>query len=267
MDNRPIGVFDSGLGGLSALRVLRELLPNEDIVYFGDTARVPYGNRSASILRQFAISDIAVLKHYNVKYILVACGTVSSVLDIDSLDVGVAIGGVIKPAVSAARTATKNNKVGVIATAATINSGSYHNDLSGEIEVSAAACPLFVPLVEHGHIDRNDPLTVMAAHNYLESLKEDDVDTLILGCTHYPLISPVIADVMGTGVTLIDSGAQAAKHTAEYLKEHDMLADNGGETTYLISDLPQQFSQLARQFMGCDITATTINPDDDIFQK
>ncbi len=267
MDNRPIGVFDSGLGGLSALKVLRELLPSEDIVYFGDTARVPYGNRSADTIKQFAASDIAVLKRHNVKYILVACGTVSSVLDIDKLDAGVPIGGVIKPAAEKAKIVTKNKNIGVIATAATINSGSYLKELNDYSSVYGSACPLFVPLVEHGHISADDPLTVMAARNYLEPLKEFNIDTLILGCTHYPLISEIISNIMGEGVTLVDSGAQAAKFTTDYLKKNNMLADGTGETTYLISDLPQQFSQLAKQFLGAEITAKTVNPDEYTIQQ
>ncbi len=266
MHNRPIGVFDSGLGGLSALRVLRELLPNEDLVYFGDTARVPYGNRSAAIIEQFAKSDIAVLRHYDVKYILIACGTVSSVLDVDKLGSDVPICGVIDPTAEAAKKATKNGRIGVIATAATINSGSYHRALDGA-QVFTAACPLFVPLVEHGHVGENDELTLTAARQYLTPLKEKGVDTLILGCTHYPLIAPIIKKVMGEGVTLIDSGAEAAKYTADYLKNEGMLSSNGGDTTYLISDLPQQFPELARQFMGYDIEATTIDPDDYIHEE
>ncbi len=261
MHNRPIGVFDSGLGGLSALRVLRELLPNEDLVYFGDTARVPYGNRSATIIEQFAKSDIAVLRHYDVKYILIACGTVSSVLEVEKLGCDIPVCGVIHPTAEAAKKATKNGRIGVIATAATINSGSYHRALT-DFEVFSAACPLFVPLVEHGHVGESDELTITAARRYLTPLKEKGVDTLILGCTHYPLIAPIIKKVMGERVTLIDSGAETARHTADYLKREGLLSNSGGKTTYLISDLPQQFPELARQFMGHDIEAATINPDD-----
>ncbi len=264
MDNRPIGVFDSGLGGLSALRVLQKLLPNEDIIYFGDTARVPYGNRSKEIIKSFALSDIAVLQKYDIKYVLIACGTVSSVVSIEELSCNVPIAGVIQPAVSAAAGATKNKRVGVIATAATINSNAYKRELLKlNIEAIQIACPLFVPLVESGFVQPDNEVTRLVAQQYLEPLLKNNIDTLILGCTHYPLLAPILTKV-AKGVTLIDSGAEAAIHTADYLKSQNMLANENstGSIKYLVSDLPQQFAELARLFVGHDITPITIRAED-----
>ncbi len=264
MDNRPIGVFDSGLGGLSALRVLHQLMPNEDVIYFGDTARVPYGNRSRDILKKFAQSDIALLKRYDIKYVLIACGTVSSVVDINQLETDIPIRGVIEPAVIAAVKATKNKKVGVIATAATINSASYKVELKKySAEAIEAACPLFVPLVEAGFVQTDNEVTRLVAEQYLKPLLQREIDTLILGCTHYPLLAPILSKIT-KGVTLIDSGAEAAGYTANFLAENNMTTDrkSGGSISYLVSDLPQQFAELARLFIGHDITPITVATDD-----
>ncbi len=262
MDRRPIGVFDSGLGGLSAMRVLHKLMPSEDIIYFGDTARVPYGNRSREIIKTFALSDIALLRRYNIKYVLIACGTVSSVVDIDELRSEIPVDGVIGPAVGAAAKATANAKVGVIATAATINSDSYQKALGKlNIEAVQASCPLFVPLVEAGFVQPDNEVSYLVAKQYLTPLLEKGIDTLILGCTHYPLLAPVISRV-AKGITLIDSGAEAAKNTADYLVKNEMLNTDGGDVTYLVSDLPQQFAELARLFTGHDIKPITVKAEE-----
>ncbi len=264
MDNRPIGVFDSGLGGLSALRVLSKLLPNENLIYFGDTARVPYGNRSKEILKRYAMSDIAVLRGYDIKYVLIACGTVSSVVDIDELNLDIPIAGVIQPTVKAAAKTSQNGRVGVIATAATINSDAYKKALTGySVETFQTACPLFVPLVEAGFVQPDNEVTRLVARQYLEPLLQQGIDTLILGCTHYPLLAPIISRV-AEGITLIDSGAEAAAHTRDYIIQNNLSTHSNktGEISYLVSDLPQQFAELARLFVGHDITPITVNPDD-----
>ncbi len=264
MDNRPIGVFDSGLGGLSALRVLHKLMPNEDIIYFGDTARVPYGSRSREIIHKFALSDIAVLKRYDIKYVLIACGTVSSVVDVNKLTMDMPIRGVIEPAVLAAAKATKNKKIGVIATSATINSQAYNMELKKySAEAIEAACPLFVPLVEAGFVQPDNEVTRLVAEQYLNPLLQKDIDTLILGCTHYPLLAPILSKV-AKGVTLIDSGAEAAGYTANYLAENNMTANRttNGNISYLVSDLPQHFAELAKLFIGHEITPLTVSVDE-----
>ncbi len=281
MDNRPIGVFDSGLGGLTAVRALRALLPGEDIVYFGDTGRVPYGNRSAEIIEQYAKDDIAVLKSHNVKYILAACGTVSSNTQIETLCGDTPSTGVIYPAVkeaieiSAKRPAETYydesgkesylpSTIGVIATTATINSKAYKDAISMYgIPVAQNACPLFVPLVENGYIERDNLVTNLVAQEYLLPLLKEKISTLILGCTHYPLLADIIGDILGESVTLIDSGAAAARHATKYLKEHNMLCDRReGDEKYFVSDFPQAFTKTAEIFIKKHISATQIKPED-----
>ncbi len=265
MNNRPIGVFDSGLGGLSAVRALRKLLPNEDIVYFGDTGRVPYGNRSKQTITQYARSDVAVLAEYNVKFILAACGTVSSNVDIAALCGDLPCTGVIEPAVSAAISATKRGIIGVAATAATINSGVYREQIGKRsFAVHEKSCPLFVPLVESGYIEKGNAVSTLVAEEYLLPLKQKGIDTLILGCTHYPLLAPIIGQVLGERITLIDSGAAAAAYTAQYITKHRLETDSKtvGKTTFLVSDLPQMFNETAELFMGHSIKATSIEIKD-----
>ncbi|MGD9560046.1 MAG: glutamate racemase [Oscillospiraceae bacterium] len=252
----PIGVLDSGLGGLTAVKALRAVLPAEDIVYFGDTGRVPYGTRGRDVIIAYAKQDIAFLLAQNVKTVLAACGTVSSTLPqdvVDALPVGYL--GVVMPAVAAAVAATKNGRVGVIATEATIASGSYQRALAAQNEkltVTAVACPLFVPLVENGHFAPGDALARLAAEGYLEPIKAAGVDTLILGCTHYPLLADTIAGLLGPSVTLVDSGREAALALKEKLAQQGLLAPAGrsGKAAYYVSDDASRFDQLAHIFMG-----------------
>jgi len=258
MDNRPIGVFDSGLGGLTAVKVLQNIMPHENIIYFGDTGRVPYGNRSREIILKYAKQDMDFLKSNDVKMIIVACGTVSSVAGdlIESLDLPFT--SVLKPTARAAAAATKNGRVGVIGTTATIHSGSYRRELAAinpKIEVFERDCPLFVPLVENGFVDANDEVTRLVAERYLISLREQQVDTLIMGCTHYPIIRKIISRVMGDGVTLIDSGREAALYAAQILEQKQLLCDNKQESssTFFVSDTVDGFSQVAGIFLGHDV--------------
>ena len=215
MDNRPIGVFDSGLGGLTAVRELQRLLPGEDIIYFGDTARVPYGGRSRDTLVRYARQDVAFLRTFDLKAIVIACGTVSTTaLDVLTEENDIPIWGVVEPAAEAAARSTKNGLVGLIGTQATIRSGAYERRIAAEapgVRVLSRACPLFVPLVENGRFRPGDVVAETVAAEYLEPFQDAGVDTLVLGCTHYPLLTEVIGNCMGPGVTLVNVGEKCAR--------------------------------------------------------
>ncbi len=258
-DSRPIGVFDSGLGGLTAVKELMNVLKNENIIYFGDTGRVPYGSKSADTITEYAKQDEQFLLSHNVKLIIAACGTVSSVavdtlkkLPVQSIEV-------VSPAVREALRVTKNKKIGIIGTTATIKSNSYKNkilSLMPDAEVYQNDCPVFVPLVEEGWINRDDAVTVGAAKRYLEPLINAGVDTLILGCTHYPVLQDIIKDIMGEGVTLVNTGKQSAIEAAEYLKANNMLNESTelGKRRFYVSDRTESFSQTASILLRDDIS-------------
>lgn len=253
MDNRSIGVFDSGLGGLTAVKQIMRELPNESIVYFGDTGRVPYGSRSKETIIKYSKSDMNFLLKKNVKIIVVACGTVSSVaLPALKKDVPISLLGVVEAAAVAAIKATKNNKIGIIGTKGTIKSGAYEKYIeaaNSEIKTFSKACPLFVPLVENGHFDTM--VAELVTEEYLTKIKESGVDTLILGCTHYPLLKKTIARFMGEGVTLIDAGAEVAKLLKITLERNDMLAENAAaeQYKYYVSDDIDGFENLGGMFL------------------
>ncbi len=257
-----IGVFDSGLGGLSAVKEFLNVLPSEKIIYFGDTGRVPYGTRSNETIMKYSFQDANFLLSNNVKMIVAACGTVSSVAG-KALEekLPVPYTGVVNPTCFMAEQKTKNGRVGVIGTQATVNSHSYKlrlNKLNPDIEVFEQACPLFVPLVENGFIDRNNPVTKPTVEHYLKDLKKNGVDTLILGCTHFPLLKEAIYDYMGSSVTLVDSGLETAVYAAKVLGEHDLLSDTSEvrDPEFFVSDTPQGFEQVAGLFLGKDINHT-----------
>ena len=256
MDTRPIGVFDSGLGGLTAVRELRQLLPSENIIYFGDTARVPYGGRSAEILLKYARQDVRFLRSHDIKAILVACGTVSTTaLPQLRQESDIPILGVVEPACRRAAAVTRNRRVGLIATAASVRSGAYQRSLrqlDPDIAVTAKACPLFVPLVENGRFRRGDVVIETVAREYLEPLRREGLDTLILGCTHYPLLKKMIGDFMGDEVHLVDSGKVTAQAAAAALDDLGLLngKKNGGTARYFVSDTPDNFDELAHTFLG-----------------
>ena len=252
-NSSPLGVFDSGVGGLTALAELRKLLPNEDIIYLGDTARVPYGTRSRETILKYAEQDLAFLKRRSVKFAIAACGTVSSVMVGENAFSDDMCTGVILPAVQAACAATKNKKIGVIATGASIRSGNYERLIRASLpdaEVISKACPMFVPLVENGYISRGCEPTVAIAREYLEPMKERGIDTLILGCTHYPLLSDIISDVVGGDVTLISSGAEAARFTKELLTKNGLLSDSKepGKVTLYCTDSEELFRENVAHF-------------------
>lgn len=259
MNNDAIGVFDSGIGGLTTVKELNRLLPNENIIYLGDTARVPYGVRSREIIHKYAQQDIAFLEQHSVKMIIVACGTVSAIMSSNPLAFGEKpFTGVILPAVQAACTSTRNGRIGVIGTPATIKSGSYGKSIRAitpDISVIGKACPLFVPLVENGYTDRNCIPTKLIAEEYLEVMKKEKVDTLILGCTHYPLLKDIIADIMGEDVILISAGEEAAKFASASLSEREMLSERSekGINEYFVSDSVELFAENCTAFLGEDI--------------
>lgn len=262
MDNRPIGVFDSGLGGLTAVKELERLLPDESIVYLGDTGRVPYGTKSRETVRAYAGQDMNFLISRDVKAVLAACGTVSST----SRDIGEALPvpyfDVVVPTARAAAAATKNGRIGIIGTNATIKSDSYRRallEINSALEIFSQPCPMFVPLVENGFISPKDDVTRIISERYLSPLREAGVDTLILGCTHYPIISETIAAVMGSCVTLINSGREAALALSEGLKERELLCSGDLKrfASYCVTDTPESFAAIAQLFLGHSVEGRT----------
>lgn len=255
----PIGIFDSGLGGLTVASEVRKLLPSEDIIYFGDTGRVPYGNRGRDVIRRYAKEDAEFLLSKGVKLIIAACGTVSSVASDIGDTLPVPFVGVVAPASISAVRATRNRRIGVAGTAATVSSGSFVRTIGKidpEISVFTKACPLFVNIVEEGYFSKADPLPALVTERYLEPLKQADVDTLILGCTHFPMLSEVISEYMGEKVTLINAGEETAK-TAKAALEADGLLNDGqrtGKSEFFVSDRPEGFSRIAEVFLGKKIS-------------
>ena len=253
-DSRPIGVFDSGLGGLTVAKAIKAKLPNENIVYLGDTARVPYGNKSTLLVTDYATQIINFLLEENAKLIVVACNTASALaLPALQSEFQVQILGVILPGSKAAVHATRNKHVGVIGTIATINSNAYSqalNEIDSSIQITAQACPLFVPLVEEGWL--NGPVPSEVTASYLKSINVANVDTLILGCTHYPLLKPMIQEHVNDNTVLIDSAETVAEEAAIILLEKKMSADssNKGLLKCFVTDSPVQFERIAERFLG-----------------
>ena len=266
-DNRPIGVFDSGLGGLTVVRELIKLMPNEDIVYFGDTGRVPYGTRSEETIIKYTKQDESFLLGKDVKMIIAACGTVSSVASHTGEQLPVPFMEVVSHAAKRAAEATKNGKVGVIATTATVKSNSYKSKIQSinpNIEVFQNDCPLFVPLVENGWIERDDVVTIETARRYLEPLKEQGVDVLIMGCTHYPVITHIIREIMGEGVELVNTGEYTAKAALDYITKNEMSSSKEkGTHQYYVSDRTESFSKTASILMGQKISGNVERVDID----
>ena len=254
MDNRPIGVFDSGLGGLTVVRELLSRLPHEKLVYFGDTGRVPYGTRTPDTIRRYAEQDCRFLLSHDVKFIVAACGTVSTTAREVLAAQPVPAMGVLEPTADAALAATRNGRIGILGTSATVRSEAFRRYLEQHegIETFSQACPLFVSLVENGWIERENEATVAVAKRYLQPLREQQVDTVILGCTHFPLLTPVLSDILGDGVTLINSGAVCAQRCEEVLRVQDALSDPAAEggCQFFVSDRPDGFVDVAEMFLG-----------------
>ncbi len=261
---RPIGVFDSGIGGLTVVKALQEVLPNEDIFYLGDTARVPYGNKSAETVERYGLELAEMLMRENAKTIVVACNTVSSVA-IPKLraSVSVPVIGVIEPGAHAAIATTRNRHVGVIGTRATIRSGAYENALRAlnvHVRVTSRACPLLVPLIEEGLLD--DKLTDLTIARYLEPMLAEGIDTLVLGCTHYPLLAPAIGRSLGGKVHLVDSALNCARAVKDLLERQSLAADIGvrGKVDVALTDAADNFLSIARDALQLQIGEVQVRP-------
>lgn len=259
----PIGVFDSGIGGLTVVRELFRVLPCESVAYFGDTARVPYGNKSRETIVKFTTESVLFLLHHDVKLIIIACNTASShALAFLERSFSVPLIGVIEPGVQAAVSVTRARRIGIIGTAATVASGAYEraiHRLDPAIKVFSVSCPLFVPIVEEGWVTR--PVTRTVARDYLAPLRRAKVDTLILGCTHYPLLKGMLRQVLGPAIRLIDSAHQVALHAKVILQRRHLLnlGANGAHPAhhFYVSDESKHFTALGRQFLGRAIGPVT----------
>jgi len=252
--DRPIGVFDSGIGGLTVLKEIIRELPQESTIYLGDTARVPYGIRSAETVIRYSFENTSFLSSRDIKILVVACNTASSVsLQAVKDSVPIPVIGVIEPGAKAAVRATRNKKIGVIGTAATVHSSAYTkaiHAIDNTIQVFGLACPLFVPLVEEGWI--TGKITAMVAKQYLGSMKERGIDTLVLGCTHYPLLKKVIARVMGKEVTLIDSAVETSREISTLLEVFDLKREQKKSPSreFYVTDSPEPFVKVGEIFLG-----------------
>lgn len=253
MSGQPIGVFDSGVGGLTVVKALRERLPGESLLYLGDTARLPYGTKSPRTVRRYTQRNLRFLAQRDVKAIVIACNSASAAM-LDGLEAPVPTWGVIEPGARVAASRSRG-RLGVIATEATISSGVYPRVLGllrPDLTVVARACPLFVPLVEEGWED--DEITLAVARRYLSPLLREEIDTLILGCTHYPLLSGTLERVAGPEVQLVDSAVAVSEDVASELASSDLL-DRGGAARHriLVTDASPPFTRLARRILGDDV--------------
>jgi glutamate racemase len=262
MSTAPVGIFDSGIGGLTVARAIRELLPQESTIYLGDTARVPYGPKSPDTVRRYAREILDWLIRQDVKAVVVACNTATAhALDDLRARSPVPVVGVIEPGARAAALATATGRIGVIGTAGTVASGAYVRALLRErsdLRVVAQACPLFVPLVEEGWFDH--PATQLVAEEYLSSLRAADIDALVLGCTHYPMLAPLLRRIMGPSVQLIDSARETARELARVLAGAGLAAP--GDTTasprWIATDDAARFARVGAVFMGSALAAVEI---------
>jgi glutamate racemase len=260
-DSAPVGVFDSGLGGLTVVRAIRQALPHEDLVYLGDTARVPYGTRSAQTVLRYARSCARYLKEHRIKVLVVACNTVSAVaLDMLRVELDVPVLGVVGPGARAGVVASRTGRLGVLATAGTVASGAYARAVAAvdtRAEVFARPAPLLVPLAEEGWVDGDVP--AQAVRRYLEPLARDGVDALVLGCTHYPLLAPVIEAearaLCGPDVQVVDGASATAAELVELLAARELGAPTGvaGALRLLVTDLPDRFAEVAGRFLGAPV--------------
>jgi glutamate racemase len=249
---KAIGIFDSGIGGLTVLKEIVAMLPDEDIIYLGDTARVPYGIRSPETVTRYSFENTQFLLSQEIKMLVVACNTASAIsLEAVKKEFPLPVIGVLEPGARAAAAATKTGKVGVIGTEATIGSGAYEKALrrlSPNVEVHSLACPLFVPLVEEGWT-QND-VAELVAEKYLAPLRDAGIDTLVLGCTHYPLLKTVIRKAVGAGITLIDSATETSKEVAGVLEKLKWKGQGRGMRKYYVTDTPTRFEKIGKLFLG-----------------
>jgi glutamate racemase len=254
MNRRPIGVFDSGIGGLTVVRALMHRLPHEPLIYFGDTARVPYGNKSPETVRRYSREILEFLLSRDVKLVVVACNTASAhALEELKRVAPVPVEGVIEPGARAAVAGSRSGRIGVIGTAGTIASGAYVRAIEaadGKVRVTARACPLFVPLVEEGWLEH--AATRLIAEEYLAPLRAEEIDTLVLGCTHYPLLKPLLASLLGPDVALIDSADETAAAVGRELEASTLHAPPGatGHVHFVVSDDTSRFVGVGKRFLG-----------------
>jgi glutamate racemase len=265
VSDAPIGIFDSGIGGLTVAAAILNALPNERVIYVGDTARVPYGPKSPETVLRYSRQIATWLVDAGVKAIVIACNTATAhALEYLQREFPVPVIGVVQPGARAAVNATRNLRIGVIGTTGTINSGAYHRAiaaLSADARVTGCACPMFVPLVEEGWLDH--PATRMIAETYLAPLRTAGVDTLVLGCTHYPLLAPVIAETIGSGVTLVDSAAETARALHDVLSRDELAASANRRAAahrFIATDAPDAFRRVGQRFIGpvLDHVETTV---------
>jgi len=253
MEN-PIGIFDSGIGGLTVVKQLLRFLPNENLVYFGDTARVPYGTKSEKLIKQYALEDAAFLNQFDIKLLVVACNSASATaVDLLKSTLSIPVTGVIDPGVNAALSKSRLNRIGVIGTTATVMSNAYHDSiftLNDKIEVFGQPCPLLVPLVEEGWID--EEITRLTIRKYLDPMLSKNIDTLILGCTHFPVIKDTIQKEIGPDIALIDSGEETAKFVRKMLKDLNLTRnkETQGQVEFYVSDIPGKFDEVGTRFLG-----------------
>ena len=263
MDNRKIGVFDSGLGGLTVVREMQKLMPEESVVYFGDIARLPYGSKSKETITEFSHQIMRFLLKHDVKAVIIACGTASAnALEDLQETYDLPITGVVEPGAREAARTTKNGRIGITGTEATIRSGAYDRLLKGldpRTEVFSKACPLFVPLVEEGWF--KDDITRSVVKRYLAELKEQQVDTLVLGCTHYPLLKRLIGEEIGEEVILVNPSSSVVKEMKEYLQQNQMQSGaEQGEYEFYVSDSTEKFRQFGQQVLEiADLKVKRIN--------
>ena len=255
MDNRPIGIFDSGLGGMTVLKELVHLMPKESFVFFGDTAHVPYGNKSPESIEKFSISIIKFLKTHSVKLIVVACNTASAVvLNKIKKDVDIPIIGVIEPIKFYLQNNKTPHSVGIIGTENTINSRAYDKiilSFSNKIKIYSKSCPLFVPIIEEGL--ESHRITEIIAREYLQTMINKKINLLILGCTHYPIIKNIIQHILTINVTIVDSAYLVANYVESFLKNNNIVSDNNSKIKIYVSDQPLQFQEQASKFFGKNI--------------
>lgn len=253
-NNRPIGVFDSGIGGLTVLKEIMHMLPKENTIYLGDTARVPYGIRSPETVIKYSFENTKFLFTRDIKLLVIACNTASSIsLDAIKDSIAIPVIGVIEPGAKAAVRATRKKRVGIIGTDATITSNAYTNvikALDERIKVFGLPCPLFVPLVEEGWTDGN--IATLVARRYLKNIKKRDIDTLVLGCTHYPLLRTVISKVMGRGVRLIDSAVETSHEIKKTLEAMTIMRKKKERPVreFYVTDSPEKFLKIGERFLG-----------------
>lgn len=257
MKTLSIGMFDSGIGGLTVLKEVKKLLPSEHILYLGDSARLPYGNKSPQTITRYALESAMFLLTKGIKVLVIACNTSSALaLDILKRKLPIPVLGVIYPAAAEAVRYTKTKKVGIIGTKATINSMAYGKTIKKidpEIEVLAKSCPLFVPIVEEGL--ENDKVTLLMAEKYLDDFQHSGIDTLVMGCTHYPILEHVIKKVMGEGITIINTGRETAKEVKHTLETKAIINNTGkGGCDYFVTDSPDTFKEIGGRFLGEEIT-------------